>query len=66
VRGWHNRLERWQAHAPDFMTLHQVAGVTRKEADALCGMKEATVRRWEAGGKSPPRAIVLLLLHLFG
>jgi transcriptional regulator with XRE-family HTH domain len=65
VRWWLDRLERWQSHEPDFMTLRQVAGITCKEVAALCGVKEATVRRWEAGSKSPPRAIVLLL-HLSG
>jgi hypothetical protein len=40
-------------------------GALAKEVVALCGVKEATMRRWEAGGKSPPSAIVLLL-HLFG
>ncbi|MDD3652163.1 helix-turn-helix domain-containing protein [Immundisolibacter sp.] len=65
MRWWLDRLERWQAHEPDFMTLRQVAGITRKEVAALCGVKEATVRQWEAAEKSPPRAIVLLL-HLSG
>ena len=65
MRWWLDRLERWQAHEPDFMTLRQVAGITCKEVAALCGVKEATVRQWEAGSKSPPRAIVLLL-HLSG
>lgn len=48
------------------MTLRQIAGITCKQVAALCGVKEATVRQWEAGGKSPPRAIVLPLLHLSG
>jgi transcriptional regulator with XRE-family HTH domain len=65
VRWWLDRLERWQAHEPDFMTLRQVAGITRQEVAALCGIREATVRQWEAATKSPPRAIVLLL-HLSG
>ena len=47
------------------MTLRQQAGITRQEVAALCAVTEATVKRWEAAEKSPPRAIVLLL-HLSG
>ena len=65
VRWWLDRLDGWQAHEADFTTLRQLAGVTRKEVAALCGVREATVRHWEAAEKSPPRAIVLLL-HLSG
>ncbi len=65
MRWWLDRLAHWQAHEPDFMTLRQVAGITCKEVATLCGVKEATVRHWEAGKKPPPRAIVLLL-HLSG
>lgn len=47
------------------MTLRQQAGIARQEVATLCAVSEATVRRWEAARKSPPRSIVLLL-HLSG
>ncbi len=43
------------------MTLRQQAGITRQEVATLCAVSEATVRRWEAASKPPPRAIVLLV-----
>jgi hypothetical protein len=61
VRWWLDRLDRWQAHEADFMTLRQHAGITRQEVAQLCAVTEATVRRWEDASKPPPRAIVLLV-----
>ena len=61
VRWWLDRLDRWQAHEADFMTLRQMAGITRQEVAQLCAVTEATVKRWEDASKPPPRAIVLLV-----
>lgn len=61
MRWWLDRLDRWQAHEADVMTLRQQAGITRQEVARLCAVTEATVKRWEAASKPPPRAIVLLV-----
>jgi hypothetical protein len=37
VRWWLDRLERWQAHEPDFMTLRQVAGIMYADLQGICG-----------------------------
>jgi transcriptional regulator with XRE-family HTH domain len=60
VRWWLDRLDRWQAHEADFMTLRQHAGITRQEVATLCAVTEATVRHWEAARKPPPRAMLLM------
>ncbi|ANX02815.1 helix-turn-helix domain-containing protein [Immundisolibacter cernigliae] len=60
MRWWLDRLDRWQAHEADFMTLRQHAGITRQKVAQLCAVTEATVRRWEDASKPPPRAMCCL------
>lgn len=46
--------------------LREEAGVSRVELAVLCGMGEATIRRWERGETSIPDEAKLVIANRFG